>query len=101
MVDGDDDVLNMEDNHPHVTLGVEEVHDQLDLVELEVEVELDELVEGLEELDVAHVVGSSSLGFLLKGLPLDCAVLDCGWPWLDLIMKGTFRLKTCASHCCC
>ena len=39
-----DDALNMEGNHPHVALGVEEVHDQLALVELEVEVELDELV---------------------------------------------------------
>ena len=44
----------MEGNHPHVALGVEEVHDQLALVELEVEVELDELVEELVELVVAH-----------------------------------------------
>ena len=51
----------MEDSHPHVALGVEEVHDQLALVELEFEVELDELVEELVELDVAHAVGSSSL----------------------------------------
>ena len=57
----------MEDSHPHVALGADEVHDQLALVELEVEEELDELV----ELDVAHAVGSSSLGFLLKGLPLE------------------------------
>ena len=71
----------MEGTHPHVALGVEEVQDQLALVELEVEVELDELVEELEELDVAHVVGSSSLGSLLEGLPLDCAVRDCGWRW--------------------
>ena len=78
----------MEGNHPHVALGVEEVHDQLALVELEVEVELDELVEELVELDVAHAVGSSSLGFLLEGLPLDCAVRDCGWRWLDLILEG-------------
>ena len=69
----------MEGNHPHVALGVEKVHDQLALVELEVEVELDELVKELVELDFAHAVGSSSLGFLLKGLPLDCAVRDCGW----------------------
>lgn len=62
----------MEGNHPHVSLDVEEVHDQLALVDLEVEVEL-------EELDVAHAVGSSSLGFLLEGLPLDCSVRDCGW----------------------
>ena len=74
----------MEGNHPHVALGVEEVHGQLVLVELDVEVELDELV----ELDVAHAVGSSSLGFLLEELPLDCAVLDCGWRWLDLILEG-------------
>ena len=67
---------------------MEEVHDQLALIELEVEVELDELVEELEELDVAHVVGSSSLGFLLEGLPLDCAVRDCCLRWLDLILEG-------------
>ena len=23
-----------------------------------------------------------------KGLPLDCAVRDCGWRWLDLILEG-------------
>ena len=74
-----------------VALGMEEVHDQLALVELEVEVELDELVEELEGLDGAHVVGSSSLGFLLEGLPLDCAVCDCGWRWLDLILEGHIR----------
>ena len=78
----------MEGNHPHISLGVEEVHDELALVELEVEVELDELVEELEEIDVAHAVGSSSLGFLLEGLPLDCAVRDCGWRWLNLILEG-------------
>ena len=50
----------MEGNHPHVTLGMEEVHDQLALVELEVEVGLDELVKEHVELDVAHAVGSSS-----------------------------------------
>ena len=65
MVDGDDDALDMEDNQPHVALGVEEVHDQLALIELEVEVELDELVKELVELDVGHADGSSSLGFLL------------------------------------
>ena len=78
----------MEGSHPHVALGVEEVHDQLALVEREVKVELDELVKELEELDVACTVGSSSLGFLLKGLPLDCAIRDCGWRWLDLILEG-------------
>ena len=78
----------MEDSHPHVALGVEEVHDQLALVELEVEVELDELVEVLEELHVAHTFGSSSLGFLLEGLPLDFAARDCGWRWLDSILEG-------------
>ena len=78
----------MEDSHPHVALGAEEVHDQLALVELEVEVELDELVKELEELDVAIAIGSSSLGFPLEGLPLDCAVRDCGWRWLDLILEG-------------
>ena len=51
----------MEDNQPHVALRVEEVHDHLALVELEVEVELVELVEELEELNVALAVGSSSL----------------------------------------
>ena len=78
----------MEDNHPHVALGAEEVHDHLALVELDVEVELDELVEELEELDVVLAVGSSSLGFLLEGLPLDCSARDCGWRWLDLILEG-------------
>ena len=77
----------MEGNHCHVALGVEEVHDQFALVELEVEVELDELVDELEELDVALAVGSSSLGFLLEGLPLDCAIRDCGWRWLNLILE--------------
>ena len=72
----------MEDSPPHVALGAREIHDQLALVELEVEVELDELVEDLVELDVAHAVGSSSLGFLLEGLPLDYAARDCGWQWL-------------------
>ena len=65
----------MEGSHPLVALVTDEVHDQLALVELEVEVELDELV----ELDVAHSVGISSLGFLLEEFPLDCAVRDCGW----------------------
>ena len=64
----------MEDCQPHVALGVEEVHDQLALVELEVVEELVGLVEELEELDVALAVGSSALGFLLEVLPLDCAV---------------------------
>ena len=70
---------------PHdVTLDVEEGLEALvplgvALVALGIEVELDELVDGLEELDVARAVGSSSLGFLLEGLPLDCAVRDCGW----------------------
>ena len=71
----------MEGNHPHVALGMEEVHDQLALVELEVEVELDEFVDELEELDVAHAVGSYSLGFLLEGFlliaPFVIAVCDC------------------------
>ena len=69
----------MEGNHPHVALGVDEVHDQLVLVDLEGEVELEELVEELVELDVALADGSSSLGFLLEELPLDCAFRDCGW----------------------
>ena len=69
----------MEVNQPHVALGVEEVHDHLALVELEVEEELVELVEELEELDVALAVGRSALGSLLEVLPLDCADLGCGW----------------------
>ena len=79
---------------PHdVALGVEEGLESLvplgvALVALEVEVELDELGEELEELDGAHVVDSSSLVFLLEGLPLDSAVRDCGWRWLDLILEG-------------
>ena len=36
-----------------------------------------ELVEELEELDVALAVGVSALGFLLEVLPLDCADLGC------------------------
>ena len=74
--DGDDDVLDVEGYPPHVALDVEEFYDQLALVELDVEVELNELVEELEELDVAHAIGSSSLGFLLEVLPLDWAVRD-------------------------
>ena len=66
----------MEDNQPHGALGVEEVHDQLALVELEVVEELVELVEGLEELVVALAVGSFALAFLLEVLPLDCTDLD-------------------------
>ena len=77
---------------------MEEVHDQLALVELEVEVELDELVEELEELDVAHAVGSSSLGFLLEGLPLDCAALDCGWQWLGSNLEGHVAPQELALH---
>ena len=64
----------MEGNHPHVALGVEEVHDQLALVELDVEVELDELVEELEGLDGAHVVFFSK-SFLLIA-PFAIAVGD-------------------------
>ena len=69
----------MEGNHPHVALGEEEVHYQLALVDLEVGDELEELAEELVGLDFAHADGSSSLGFLLEELPLDCAVHDCGW----------------------
>ena len=87
----------MEDNQPHVALGAGEVHDQLVLVELEVEVELDELVEELEELDVA-LVGSSSLGFLLEGLPLDCAARDCGWQWLGSNLEGHVAPQELALH---
>ena len=83
-----DDVLDEEDCLPQLALVVDDFHCLLALVELEVEVELDELVKELVELDVAHAVGSSSLGFLLEGLPLDCAVRDCGWRWLDLILEG-------------
>ena len=60
----------MEGNRPHVALGMEEVHDQLALVELEVEGELDELEEGLVELAVAHADGSSFLDFFSKGFLL-------------------------------
>ena len=96
--DGDDDALASEGNYPHVALGVEEVHDQLALVELEVEVDLDELVEELEEFYVALAVGSSSLGFLLEGLPLDCVVRDCGWRWLDLILEGNVAPQELVLH---
>ena len=79
---------------PHdVTLGVEEGLEALvllgvALVALEVEVELDELVEELEKLDDSHMADSSFLAFILEGLPLDCAVHDCGWRRLDLILEG-------------
>ena len=78
----------MEDCQPHVVLGAEDFHSRVALVELEVVEELVELVEGLEKLDVARVVGSSAIGFLLEVLPLDCADLGCGWQWLDLILEG-------------
>ena len=52
----------MEGTHPHVAPGMDEVHDQLALVDLEVEVELEELV---EERVVVLADGSSSLGFLI------------------------------------
>ena len=55
-------------------------------------------VEELEELDVALAVGSSSLGFLLEELPLDCAVRDCGWRWLDLILEGHVAPQELALH---
>ena len=90
----------MEDSHPHVALGVQEVHDQLAIVEIEVEVELDELVEELVELGVARAVGSSSLGILLEGLPLDCTVRDFGWRWLDSC-RARCALRACASRSCC
>ena len=67
---------------------MEEVHDHLALVELEVEEELVELEEEVGELDVALLVGSSALGFLREVLPLDCAYRGCAWQWLDLILEG-------------
>ena len=88
----------MEDNHPHVALGVEEVHDQLALVELEVVEELVELVEELEELDDALLLGSFALGFLREVLPLDCAYLGCGWQWLDLILEGHVAPQVLVLH---
>ena len=50
--------------------------------------ELVELVQELEELDDALLLGSSSHGFLREVLPLDCAYLGCGCQWLDLILEG-------------
>ena len=44
------------------------------------------------------MVGSSSLGFLIEGLPLDCAVRDCGWQWLDLILEGHIAPQELALH---
>ena len=84
----------MEDFQPHIALDVEDFQSHLALDELEVVEELVELVGELEELDVALAVGSSSLVFLLKGLPLDCSVRDCGLRWLGLILEGTLRLKS-------
>ena len=63
VVEDDDDALDMDDSQPHVALGVEEVHDHLALVELEVE---EELVGLVEELDVALAVGSSTLEFFSR-----------------------------------
>ena len=34
------------------------------------------------------LLDSSSLGFLHKVLPLDCAYLGCGWRRLDLTLEG-------------
>ena len=81
MVDGDDYDLDVEGNHPHVALGVEEVHYELALVDLEVGEELDVLVKELVGLDVAHADGNSSLGFLLEGLPLDCTT----FPYVEYV----------------
>ncbi len=50
--------------------------------------ELVKLEEAVGELDVALLVGSSALGLLLEVLPLDCAIRDCGWRCLDLILEG-------------
>ena len=82
MVKGDDDALDVEDYQHHGALGVEDFHSRLDLVELEVVEELVELEEEVGELDVALLVGSSALGFLLEVLPLGCAYRGCGWQWL-------------------
>ena len=38
------------------------------------------------------------LGFLLEGLPLDCAVHDCCWRWLDLILEGHVAPQELALH---
>ena len=62
---------------------------------------LGKLVEELVELDVAHAVGSSSPGFVLEGLPLDCVVRDCGWRWLDLILEGHVAPQELVLHVCC
>ena len=64
--------------------------------------ELVELVEEVEELDVALLVGSSALGFLLEVFPLDCAYHGSAWQWLDLILEGHVApSRACASRCCC
>ena len=60
--------------------------------------ELVELVEELEELDVALSVGCSALGFLLEVLPLDCAYRDCVWLWLGLILEGHFAPQELVLH---
>ena len=100
--DGDDDALDVEGNHCHVALGVDEVHDQLALIELEVVEELVELVEELEGVVDALLHGSFVLEFLREVLPLDCAYLGCGWRWLDLILDGhVCASRACASRCCC
>ena len=60
----------MEGSHPHVALGAEEVHDQLALVELDVEGELDDLEKGLVELALRTRMVVPLLDFFSKGFLL-------------------------------
>ena len=68
---------------------MEDFHCHVALVELDVVGELvEELVDLDEELDVAHAVGSSALGFLLEALPLVLELVGLSWLRLDLNLEG-------------
>ena len=70
----------MEDNQRHVSLGVEDVHSHLALVEHEV---VEELVELEEELDGARELDKSSRGLLREVLWHVHELVGLGWLRLD------------------
>ena len=55
-------------------------------------------MEELEELDDAFLLRSFTLEFLREVLPLDCAVRDCGWRWLNLILEGNVAPQELVLH---
>ena len=86
---GDDDVLDEEDCLPHVALVLEDFHCLLVLVELDFLGELEEeLVELVEELDDAHVLGKSSLELRCEVLLDVDELVGLGWLRLDLNLEG-------------